>query len=281
MFDTFQNRLVITGTLVTQTGFRIGTGRSTEPVGTDLPLIKDALGQPFIPGSSLKGVLRSEAERILRAILPNGQGACLPTASEEERCISNTEMNRLRQQHQANDRKLAQVVRDKSCLACQTFGSPWLASHVQVRDALVDKTNWFGQFQVRDGVAIDRDKGTAAANQLYNYETVPAGSRFECHIICENGQPWQWGLLWLALRLFVDGNGALGGFTSRGLGWIQLMDYTLRLTEASADPVTLVDNLLGKGTVVEETQRQKWIDALKARLHQLSKEGQDAQTTTE
>lgn len=55
MFDVFKNRLEITGTLTTVTALHIGVGRSTEPIGSDLPVLKDALGRPLIPGSSLKG----------------------------------------------------------------------------------------------------------------------------------------------------------------------------------------------------------------------------------
>jgi CRISPR-associated RAMP protein (TIGR02581 family) len=68
MFDTFKNRLEITGTLTTVTALRISKGRSTEPIGSDLPVIKDALGRPLIPGSSFKGALRSRLESFLRGI---------------------------------------------------------------------------------------------------------------------------------------------------------------------------------------------------------------------
>jgi CRISPR-associated RAMP protein (TIGR02581 family) len=278
MFDRFESRLTIEGQLVTQTGFRIGTGRSTEPVGTDLPLIKDALGRPFIPGSSLKGVLRSEVERVVRAVVPGLHGACLPTGTDDEWCISPQRMTALRDKYQNNDAGLAQAVERESCLICQTFGSPWLASHVQVRDLPVQTETWYNQFQVRDGVAIDRDKGTAADKKLYNYETVPAGTHFSCRLILENGQPWQRGLLWLALRPFIQGEAALGGFTSRGLGWVKLEEYTLQLVEAGNDPGALVDALMGQAqTIKPEDVTKTWLDALKEQLRQ---EARDAQAAT-
>lgn len=68
MFDVFKNRLEITGTLITITALRISAGRSTEPIGSDLPVIKDALGRPLIPGSSFKGALRSRLESFLPRI---------------------------------------------------------------------------------------------------------------------------------------------------------------------------------------------------------------------
>jgi CRISPR/Cas system CSM-associated protein Csm3 (group 7 of RAMP superfamily) len=88
---------------------------------------------------------------------------------------------------------------------------------------------WFGQFQVRDGVTIDRDKGTAADKGLYDYEVVPAGTRFELYIVAENLAPWQRWLLWLGLRALERGDVALGGFTSRGLGWVRLEKESRRV----------------------------------------------------
>ncbi len=68
MFDTFKNRLEIIGKLTTITALRISAGRSSEPIGSDLPVIKDALGHPLIPGSSFKGAMRSRLESFLRGI---------------------------------------------------------------------------------------------------------------------------------------------------------------------------------------------------------------------
>ena len=59
MFDTFKNRLELTGTLTTVTALHISAGRSTEPIGSDLPVIKDTFSCPLIPGASFKGALRS------------------------------------------------------------------------------------------------------------------------------------------------------------------------------------------------------------------------------
>jgi CRISPR/Cas system CSM-associated protein Csm3 (group 7 of RAMP superfamily) len=57
-FTQFHNRLQVTGTLRLRTALRIGAGRSTAAAEVDLPVIKDAVGRPYIPGSSFKGALR-------------------------------------------------------------------------------------------------------------------------------------------------------------------------------------------------------------------------------
>jgi CRISPR-associated RAMP protein (TIGR02581 family) len=243
MFDEFRNRLVLSGRLVAQTALRVGAGRATEPVGSDLPVLRDTQDRPYIPGSSFKGVLRSRIESVVRAVAGEEWGACIPVNPDElcvrrgscksekwpypsggklpEKPIGIEDLSRGLAASE-RDATLASRVWDNSCLVCRTFGSPWLASHVQIKDLLVDAEMWFGQFQVRDGVAIDRDTETAAEGLLYNYEVVPADVRFQCEIVVENAKPWQLGMLFLGLKPFETGEIAIGGFRSRGLGSVKL-----------------------------------------------------------
>lgn len=262
MFNQFDNRLVLRGQLMTKTSLRIGAGRSLEPIGTDLPVLRDALGRPFVPGSSFKGVLRSRIEALLRALAPTGEcdlWACNPL-DDAERCITPQAIaarkRELRRQRYA-DEPLTLWVVENTCLACQLFGSPWLASRVQVRDWLVDETFWLGQFQERDGVAINRDTETASEKKLYAYEVVPAGTAFEGMILVENAEEWQLGLLMAGMHEFEQGSLALGGATSRGLGGIELqwdwnlgsryvaagdlLDYLENPDSAGVSPKELVD----------------------------------------
>lgn len=261
MFYNFQNRLILHGELKATTALRIGAGRSLESTSVGLPVVKDSLGKPFIPGSSFKGVLRSRIESLLRTLAPANlieRWACNPL-NDQERCIRPNQQHldkkkkwrdytladpvgiddlqeeatkreeyakkRAEEQHLSNYRKqddfLAELVQEHTCLACQLFGSPWLASRVQVRDWLVDERYWFDQFLVRDGVAIDRDTETTGDQLLYTYEVIPAGTRFSGCLVVENADPWQLGLLFTGLREFAHGL-ALGGAASRGLGSIHL-----------------------------------------------------------
>jgi CRISPR-associated RAMP protein (TIGR02581 family) len=267
-FDTFANRLTIEGSLVARTAIRIGAGRATEPVGTDLPVVRDERGRPIIPGSSLKGVVRTTAEQIARTAA-GPRGACLPTSNEKDWCIPSGRMAALKQAHR-DDAALAQAVWAEACLACRTFGSPWLASHVKVKDLAVDKKTWFDQYQIRDGVAIDRDKGTVSEGKLYDYEVVPAGAGFGLTIVVENAEPWQWGMVWLGLQPFLQGNGAVGGFTSRGLGWMELGEAKLTLVEPGGDPVALIDALLGQVNPLPDREvsgrTASWLQAFRAEL---------------
>jgi len=92
MFDCFKSRLEISGKLMTVTALRISAGRSTEPIGSDLPVIKDALGKPLIPGASFKGALRSRLESFLRGILGGERTLVANPAVEEEWSITAQEM---------------------------------------------------------------------------------------------------------------------------------------------------------------------------------------------
>ena len=61
----------ITGTLILKTGLHIGAGDTEMRIGgTDNPVVKNPLdGQPYIPGSSLKGKLRSLLEWQLGLVI--------------------------------------------------------------------------------------------------------------------------------------------------------------------------------------------------------------------
>src|SRR5260370_42237672 len=57
-------KLILQGELQCETGLHIGAGKgSLEIGGADNPVVKDAYGRPYIPGSSLRGKLRSLLEQ--------------------------------------------------------------------------------------------------------------------------------------------------------------------------------------------------------------------------
>ena len=64
--DRLERLTVITGVLVNEAPLRIGTGRGELGGPTELPVEKLPDGTPYIPGSSLKGALRSLAEKLAR-----------------------------------------------------------------------------------------------------------------------------------------------------------------------------------------------------------------------
>ncbi|HZP02604.1 MAG TPA: CRISPR-associated RAMP protein Csx7 [Terriglobia bacterium] len=288
MFDGIESRLEIAGWLVAKTAFRIGAGRSTEVVGTDLPVVRDVLGKPYIPGSSLKGILRSRLESFVRAIRDDPKLACDPT-DRENWCVKagdiedkNKGLARKIEQKQLEakdrDQQFTLWLVGKTCLVCRTFGSPWLASPLLLRDLPVDESLWFDQFQVRNGVAIDRDTETASEGKLYDYEVIPPGTRFSFRLLVENGEPWQWGMVFLGLKELENGAVAIGGSKSRGLGTMKLEIEKRKLFSLDGGQGDerldkVLEFLDGKGfRDVSAEEVKGWIEKFKEKLRELAKE---------
>ena len=280
MFDIFKNRLEVTGVLTTVTALRISAGRSTEPIGSDLPVIKDAFGRPLIPGASFKGALRSRLESFLRGIVGSDRKLVANPAIEEEWSITSQEMRKLKEDY-ADDFELTTEILKQTDLVSLLFGSPWLASKFQVRDLTVwqPDENWFGQYQERDGVAIDRDTETAADGKLYDFQVVPAGTPFEFRAVVENAEEWELGLLMIGLHQFETEQIPLGGGRSRGIGvvkldinqmwWFdypedkpqELLDYLKRLVQGDKNHYLFTSEQL-------EAHKHDWTEALIHHLRQ-------------
>jgi CRISPR-associated RAMP protein (TIGR02581 family) len=274
MFDIFKNRLEISGILWTVTALRISAGRSVEPIGSDLPVIKDALGQPLIPGSSFKGALRSRLESFLRGVLGDNRHLVANPANENEWSITSSEIRSLKDSF-PSDYDLTEQIINKTDTISLLFGSPWLASKFQVRDLTVhDPENyWFGQYQERDGVSIDRDTETAADGKLYDFQVVPPSTPFEFKAIVENAEPWQLGMLAIGLHQFETEQVPLGGGRSRGLGVVRLEDLSLRWVDTTNNPEALLEYLqkLVQGdqsalSTVDQAQKDEWVQAFISHL---------------
>lgn len=241
-YHVFRSRVKLEGTLTLLSGLHIGKGRALDPVASDLPVLKDRNGNPFIPGSSLKGVLRSNLEAWLRAFFPVNwwQFACDRTIRESDKhCVSNERKQEIVRQHRQSASEADRLLWEESCWICRFFGSPWLASKVQMVDLQV-KNPWQPEWlMIRDGVVIDRESETAATGFLYDFEAVPAGTRFALEMLVENPEPYEMGLLVVGFDLLNDGYALLGGDTSRGLGRVEIdIDDICILT-----PVKLLERL--------------------------------------
>jgi CRISPR-associated RAMP protein (TIGR02581 family) len=286
-FETLHSRVQLDAQVIPTTGLRIGAGRDSDVAGHDLPVMRSADGRPFIPGSSFKGVLRASLEAALRSLADDAamqtRLACLVLIDDSnqrdpaqrdpvQRCVTNADMERWRDELPPD--QLTTTILQHSCLICQTFGSPWLASHVVIADLPVDPTLWVGQFEVRQGVALDRDTSTARDAHLYSFETVPPGTPFTLRLQADNLAPWQCGLLWLGLQPFIRGEISLGGARSRGLGQVQLLAPSWQVWQRGAgdDRISSVLALLrGRYASVSERTYEQWQDALHTRLMEVTR----------
>ncbi|MDR7416043.1 MAG: CRISPR-associated RAMP protein Csx7 [Armatimonadota bacterium] len=249
-FWHFENRWLITATLRMKTALSVGARASLMPTGSDLPVIKTPEGIPFIPGSSLKGVVRAYVERLLRTMDELKQThrgerlwACDPL-DDAQRCVSGERKKTLWEEAQEDDARFTELLWQHSCTACRLFGSPWLASRISFQDAmLTNRDSLIRLTEVRDGVGIDRDLGSAKPKIKYDFETVPAGAEFGITIVVENAEEWEVGLLLLALEAMRKGELPVGGKTTRGPGWGELVELTIRKIGRE----NLLDYLTGAG----------------------------------
>jgi CRISPR-associated RAMP protein (TIGR02581 family) len=265
-FEQLHNHLHVEGELVAQTAMRVGAGRASDVIGNDLPVLRDALSRPFIPGASLKGAFRARLEALIATVAP---GEVRDFEALER--FTRTEVPALKQKYRDNDRRLSQEIWQRSTMIDLTFGSPELAGRLFFKDALVQKDIWFGQFEVRNGVVLNRDTETAESGLLYDYEVVPAETRFDFELVLENAEDWQLGMVMLALQPWIRGDAQIGGFRSRGLGHIKLDEETLKCHYIQIDSVDAVLRMLECGsaqdTISFDGKRVKqWREAFAAKL---------------
>ena len=215
-FDELKVLTRITGTLINETPLRIGVGREA-PLGSavDLAPLKirfaDGRSAPYIPGSSLKGALRSLAEAIARA---KGRSVHDPWDFEA----------------------VDSEARSKYCVICGIFGSTRLASHVRVYDAY-PKT--YAPTFVKTGVGINRDFRGVQPGILYTEEQVSPGVRwsFKMDVINirvfpkpepsdERGE-----LLRQVIDMLVKGMVQVGARKTLGYGLLKLEDAKYEVYE--------------------------------------------------
>lgn len=197
----------------------------------------------FIPGSSIKGVVRSAAERVLRSLAPDSPGrlACNPL-DQDGRC--HREASRKGEERSRGSRAadgpahpMAEVHR-MLCLACRTFGSQTIASRVRFTDAFptAETREAANRVETRSGVSIDRASGGPSRGKLFETEVVTSG-RFDTQIHMENVQLWQLALIGVTLQDIHGGLVRLGSAKTRGLGAfaVKLREVVFRqMGEASA-----------------------------------------------
>ncbi len=217
------------GELELLTPLRLSSGRSSPE--TDAPLMRTRDGVPYIPGSSLRGALRSEVERIVSGageaagltscVLfsgadDGGEGGCLTAAGRERQ----EELQRRFQE--MDDKQVLAALEDGLCHVCRLFGSPLFASRLVIEDGYpVNGGRLDGETTVRDGVGIDRDTGTARENVKFDFEVLEPGPRFTFRMQAENLGASDRQLVNLALGLLRQGL-FTGGKRAAGLGKVRL-----------------------------------------------------------
>ncbi|GIW83323.1 MAG: CRISPR-associated RAMP protein [Gemmatales bacterium] len=259
-----QRKLQIQFSLHFDTAWRIGSGKEGETL-SDLGVVLDPSGQPVLPGSSLKGRLRSTCETLAHAL---GLSACmLDSAVSNCECSSDVQYYRrvredYRKASQAGVAERLEWIEKHTCDVCKLYGSPVMAGRLRISDGTIE--DWAEVIQVRDGVVIDRDSQTAVDGLKYDYEVVPPGSRFRVTIDVENYSDADLALLGAAIFEWSSGS-TVGGFTSRGLGRFHLEDVCIRGVDLS-DPNQRIQFLTNRTAEDRLTDLGNWEEFFSSKI---------------
>ena len=226
LYDTFVNKFVIKGVLEAVDPIHIGASAkdSLNPIEVDDSVLKDANGNPIIPGSSIKGVVRTQMESILKGI---GKRVCNIHNDMDKNCTDKDFLKKI--QKIESEQEKAQKIYEQSCEICKLFGGRGFAGKLHFKDAY-----YIGDapcaYEHRDGVGIDRETGSAQKGVKYDFDIIPKGTKFDFVLIAENLDQEQTAFFYY-IRDLLCGNGltdedylSVGGKTTRGLGRIRLID---------------------------------------------------------
>lgn len=177
----------------------------------------------YLPGSSLKGVIRSRCEQIARTVKLN--------VDEFNAFKLHNDIAEQFRKREAADGAVVNAYRHV-CSITRLFGSNNLASRVQLTDFY--PTDPIDVLPIRQMVAIDRRSGASA--NTFTMEVAPPALNDEVPVIffgtihLQNFERWQVGLLALALRDLNAGQVPVGFGSSRGLGQVRLFYRTLQIS---------------------------------------------------
>lgn len=218
IFDMFHNKTIYTGVITAIDPIHIGSAgiENIDPTKFDNTVLKDANGNPLIPGASLKGVVRSNFEAVMRSV---GKKVCDIFDNNDVNCLTNSDIKAINASKTSNEKKANQCY-EKSCDVCRLFGGRGIASKLQFKDCtfIGDKC----VFEYRDGVGIDRETGAAKRSVKYDFEIIPKGTQFAFYMIAENVDDEQANYVSYILKMLESGELCVGGKTTRGLGRIKL-----------------------------------------------------------
>ncbi|MGQ9689192.1 MAG: type III-A CRISPR-associated RAMP protein Csm3, partial [Desulfobaccales bacterium] len=205
----------ITGTLIVKTGLRIGAGDTEMRIGgLDNPILKHPHTlEPYIPGSSLKGKVRS--------LLEMKSGLMGKTGGEP---LKIKDLDGLEDGKKAEATKILKLFGAGGAEAEQIAAQEIGPTRVAFADCPLD-TKWRDK-ALREGLAFTEVKSENAINRIQGVaqhprftERVPAGAEFAftvtLKILDQDGRDLE-DLLLLGLKLLTLD--ALGGCGSRGYG---------------------------------------------------------------
>src|SRR5579871_3922661 len=223
-------KLILEGEMTCETGLHVGAGKgSLEIGGSDNPVVKDAFGRPYVPGSSLRGKIRSLLEQSSGLAVPSelvylsrrkGQEVRIHQSDrpDDDICLLFGRNPGRMERVQGETLETSQATPARLAV----FDAPLEAESItaQMRENLDDELT-----EVKSENSIDRITSQANPRTL---ERVPAGARFQVRLVmdvlCDEDAPLFTRVV-EGLRLLEDDS--LGGGGSRGSGRVRFSNLKL------------------------------------------------------
>lgn len=231
-------KIRITYNLEASSGILIGSTAEVLNIGIDKttmrrkPIIEGgsfySTREPIIPGSTLKGKIRSECERMLRSLIQNPKICQAPRP--ETMCP-----------HGREDEQ------EPLCSVCQLFGGPTSQSRLFFADATAQisgnnksrEGRYINATRAQAGVALSRKRRTAEDERLYYIERGIEGITYQGVIdgyLDYRLANQQLALLIAAIERLV----AIGGNKSRGAGWTRALIKSVECDTAINNEISLI-----------------------------------------
>jgi len=240
-------RIILTGTIRLRTGLHIGTSKDTLEIGgVDGPVIRNPVDRlPYIPGSSLKGKMRSLWEKV------NG--------ADQNKSIGTDVTIHVCSKH--------------DCPVCSIYGAPGeeataAPTRLIVRDVPMNPNSIPSTVadytEVKWEAAIDRVTSAASPRQM---ERVPAGATFGpmemVFSIYMKEDVKRFTHVLRALQLVEDD--FLGGQGSRGSGKVSFENLAITVKAGAEYAEQADDRFKGKSLkdlVAVQDELVKWVEGL-------------------
>jgi len=198
MKKTGAKRIFFLGKVKVNGPLHIGLGAQTPGIGyheTDQPVLLDHEGRPFIPATSLGGLMRSIAENLVSVL------------------------DKWSLQDLVNLFGAARVEKEKE--GEKEGKLKFSVSKLRIRNARL-VGNWRGWTEIRDSVGIDRQRGAARAGIKFDYEIVPPCLEFDFWAELRDGSEREKILLTLVLVALEKLSLSVGAKGGSGFGTLQL-----------------------------------------------------------
>lgn len=207
-----KGKILITGILKVLTGMHIGGSSDFAPIGAvDSPFIRDPFTHaPIIPGSSIKGKLRTLLAKI------SCDGYILNSVADDNAVVA---------------RLFGASGKNFACPARLQFFDLFITEATKDRFSAIDTDTYIGEVKFEN--TISRTSGVANPRQI---ERVPAGAEFAFKLVynVENLDEAKEDLATLAEGFKLLENDYLGGHGSRGYGRVALQDIKLEAVGKTA-----------------------------------------------